>query len=237
MIALVPGPLRLGSIPDQSSRTTPATSNDEVPFRAYGADCIVSGHTALDAARLTDMLNAHDAYLLADVTVERFEDGESFEIAEITVLRDDVYLVQATDPRGDVARRYHTQPRRLALKVGPYKVRGAFHGRLGAEPLGAMRRRMTMVPLTEVRIEYTCHGETRETRVDTVIVNREQIDWVQAAPQSQAAFPMGPPVLDHTPASRTRGNADRRTAERRIPPAGDRARRPRPLFAESTPTA
>lgn len=228
MIALVPGPLRLESARDEVPF--------EVPFLAYGAECIVSGHTTLDAVRLTDMLNAHHEYVLAEVTVEPFDDGEPFEIAEITIPRDDIYLVQATDPRGDVARRYRTTPRRLALKVGPYEVRGFFHGRLGAEPIRAMRRRMTMVPLTDVQIEYACRGERRVTHVDTVIVNREQIDWVQAAPRSQVEFPTGPAHEDHTPASRTRSNADRRTSERRLPKPRDAARRRGVLFGESTPT-
>jgi hypothetical protein len=224
MVALVPGPLRLES------------ASDEVPFVAYGEDCIVSGHTTLDAVRLTDMLNAHDEYVLAEVTVERFDEGEPFEIAELTIHRDDIYLVEATDPRGDIARRYRTTPRRLALKVGPYEVRGFFHGRLGAEPVRALRRRLTMVPLTDVQIEYTCRGERRATRVDTVIVNREQIDWVQAALRSQGEFPTGPAREDHTGASRTRLNVDRRTSERRLPRLRDWARRPVVPFKGSTPT-
>jgi hypothetical protein len=194
------GPLRLGSSHDQESTVAPASGTDEFAFLAYGEDCILSGRAELDAARLTDMLNAHDEYVLVDVTVERLDDGEPFEVAEIAVPRDEIYLVHGTDQRGDAARRHHTSPQHLALKMGPYEVRGFFHALPGADPVEAMRRRTAMVPLTDARIEYTCHGEWRETRVGTVIVNREQIDWAQAVPPGQVEFPEGPEHLAPKPA-------------------------------------
>jgi hypothetical protein len=84
--------------------------------------------------------------------------------------------------------------------MGPYKVRGFFHALPGADPVVAFRRRKAMVPLTDARIEYTFHGERRETRVDTVIVNREQIDWVEALLPSQVEFPDGPKRMVRKPA-------------------------------------
>lgn len=194
-----PGPLRLGSSSDPEASTS-SSDTAEVTFLAYGEDCILSGRTALEAERLTDMLNAHDEYVLVGVMVQRLDDGEPFEVPEILVPRDEIYLVHASDARGDVARRHHTTPQRLALKMGPYKVRGFFHALPGADPVEAMRRRMTMVPLTDARIEYTFHGEGRETLVDAVIINREQIDWVQVIEPGQVDFPEGPEHLVQTPA-------------------------------------
>ena len=138
------------------------------------------------------MLNLHDEYDLADVTVERFDDGEPLEVPEISVARDEIILVQATGPRGDETRRHRTMPQHLALQMGPYKVRGFFHALPGADPVVALRRRKTMVPLTDARIEYTIRGEQRETSVDTVIVNREQIDWVQELMPTAKEFPQAP---------------------------------------------
>jgi hypothetical protein len=192
MTTAMPGPQRLGSPYDQESTTTLVGGTDDVAFLAYGEDCILKGRMALDADRLTDTLNEHDEYILVGVTVERFDDGEPFEIAEFAVPRDDIYLVHATDPRSDESRRHRTTPQHLALKMGPYKVRGFFHALPGADPVEAMRRRKAMVPLTDVRIEYTTRGERREIRVDTVIINREQIDWVQAVFPHQLEFPEGP---------------------------------------------
>ena len=167
---------------------------------AYGEDCLVSGRAILDADRLSDMLNAHDEYVLVGVTVERFDGGETLEIDEISVPRDEIFLVHAQGPRGDAARRHRTAPHHLALKMGPFQVRGYFHALPGADPVDAMRRRKAMVPLTDARIEYTFHGERRETRVDALIVNREQIDWVEAVLPTQVEFPEGPKPLVAAPA-------------------------------------
>ena len=179
----------------------PASVPDEVDFVAYGADCILSGRAVLDADRLSDMLNNHDEYLVSGLSVERFDDETPFELDdEIAIPRDEVYLVHASGPRGDAARRHRTMPQHLAIKMGPYKVRGFFHALPGADPVVAFRRRKAMVPLTDGRIEYTFHGERRETKVDTIIVNREQIDWVEAVLPTQVEFPEGPKRLVTKPA-------------------------------------
>jgi hypothetical protein len=198
----LPRRFRFGFARADEQAVEPGTGPEHVAFIAYGEDCIVTGHTILDADRLTDMLNLHDEYELADVSVERFDDGEPLEIAEISVARDEIILVQATGPRGDAARRHRTMPQHLALQMGPYKIRGFFHSLPGADPVVAIRRRETMVPLTDARIEYTIRGERRETQVDTVIVNRDQIDWVQALTPTAVGFPDGPERLVAKPARR-----------------------------------
>ncbi len=173
----------------------------EVAFVAYGEDCILSGRAVLDADRLSDMLNDHDEYLVSDLVVERFDEIAPFTLDdEIAVPRDEVFMVHASGPRGDANRRHRTMPQHLALKMGPYKVRGFFHALPGADPIVALRRRKAMVPLTNVRIEYTIHDQRREVTVETVIVNREQVDWVEAVHPSQVEFPEGPVRLVTTPA-------------------------------------
>jgi hypothetical protein len=57
-----------------------------------------------------------------------------------------------------------------------------------------------MVPLTDARIEYTIHDQRREVTVDTIIVNREQIDWVEALLPNEVEFPEGPRRMVTTPA-------------------------------------
>ena len=186
----------------EPSATLPTSAPEEqlVSFMAYGEDCILSGEAVLDAGRLTDMLNTNDEYLLAGVTVERFNDDAPLAVAEIVVARDEIFLVHATGPRGDMARRQHTSPQHLAIKMGRYEVRGFFHALPGADPVVALRRRKAMVPLTDARIGYTIRGERREVRVDTLIVNREQIDWVEQVMPSQTEFPTGPDPLLPKPA-------------------------------------
>jgi hypothetical protein len=188
------------------SRSTDAPASevggDErlVAFVAYGEDCILSGEALLDADRLTDMLNDHDEYELAGVTVERFDDGEPLAVDEIVAMRDEIYMVHADGPRGDAARRHRTTPQHLAIKMGAYEVRGFFHALPGADPVEALRRRKTMVPITDARIGYWVHGVRRETRVETLIVNRELIDWVEQVVPDQEPFPTGPKRLAPKPA-------------------------------------
>ncbi len=201
MNALLPRRLRVGfSHPGADSSTASASDDQVVAFVAYGEDCILSGEAVLDADRLTDMLNDHNEYLLAGVTVERFDDGQSLDVPEIVVPRDEIFLVHATGPRGDAARRHRTMPQHLAIKMGPYQVRGFFHALPGADPVEALRRRKTMVPITDARIGYMFRGERRETQVETLIVNREQIDWVEAVMPTQVEFPAGPKRLVTRPA-------------------------------------
>lgn len=198
------GRFRLGFSPSEEPEALAAPAElenaGEVGFVAYGEDCLLTGRTQLDSDRLSDMLNAHDEYVLFGVTVERFDGGETIEIDEITVPRDEIFLVHAQGPRGDAARRHRTAPQHLAIKMGPFEVRGYFHALPGADPVEAMRRRKTMVPLTDARIEYTFQGERRETKVDALIVNREQIDWVEAVMPTQVDFPEGPKRPVSTPA-------------------------------------
>jgi hypothetical protein len=76
--------------------------------------------------------------------------------------------------------------------MGPYSVRGFYHGLPGSDPAIAISRRKPMVPLTRARIEYTIAGQAREVLVDAVIVNRYQVDWVEAVEPDRLDFPAGP---------------------------------------------
>jgi hypothetical protein len=161
---------------------------DEVAFVAYGEDCILSGRTVLDADRLSDMLNAADEYALIGVTVERLDDGSPLQVDEVVVTRDDLYIVHASGPRGDAARRHRTLPKHVALKLGPYEIRGFLHGLPGNDPVASIRHRKPMIPLTDARIEYVVNGQRREDEVETVILNRERIEWVVAVESDRAMF-------------------------------------------------
>ena len=65
----------------------------------------------------------------------------------------------------------------------------------GADPVTALRRRRSMVPLTGARIRYIIGDETRETRetrIETVIVNRAHVEWLEAVEPDRSEFPAGP---------------------------------------------
>ena len=198
MMDRIPRRLRVAfSRPLAGSEIEEEAASGEVAFVAYGEDCILSGRTILDADRLSDMLNAADEYALVGVTVERLDDGMPLQVDEIVVSRDELCLVHASGPRGDAARRRHTLPKHVAMKVGPYEVQGYLHGLPGADPIAAIRRRKPMIPLTEARIEYVVDGEPRGDDVDTVILNRERIEWVEVVEPDRAMFAVRPKPLEN----------------------------------------
>jgi len=161
----------------------------EVEFVAYGEECLLSGRLRLDAERLTDMLNVHDEYQLVDVMVERLDGASAVEVREVLVKRDELLLVHATGPRGSQARRQRTRQHPLAIQVGPYHIRGYLHALPGSDPISSIRRRKTMVPLTEAWIEYSVGAVRQRRRVGAVVVNREQIDWVVPALDDEVELP------------------------------------------------
>ena len=193
----IPRRLRLAftrpSAPESASPDVESVvERGEVDFFAYSEDCILSGRTVLDGDRLTDMLNENDEYALIGVTVERFDGGPPMEVDELVVQRDEVWLVHASGPRGNAERRHRTSQQHVAIKMGQYAVRGFYHALPGTDPVSAIRRRKPMVPLTGVRIEYTIAGEPREVRVDTVIANRDLMEWVETIEPDRVEFPVRP---------------------------------------------
>lgn len=161
----------------------------EVEFVAYGEDCRVFGHIRLTADRLTDLLNEHEEYLLVDVLVERLADGAVFEAKEVLVPRDELLAVHASGPRGSPGRRTRARPFPIAVRVGPYTIRGHFHALPGTDPIASFRRRKPMVPLTEAWIEYQLGGNLHQGRAGTLIVNRHLCEWVQLVDDEEVALP------------------------------------------------
>lgn len=161
----------------------------EVEFVAYGEDVLLSGHIRLDSDRLTDMLNAHDEYLLTDVLCERLIDGGAVEVREVLVPRDELLLVHATGPRGDQRRRQRTRALPMAVQTGPYHLRGYLHTLPGSDPLLHLRRRKPMVPMTEAWLEYQSGPQRQRRRLSGLIVNRELIDWIVPATDDEIEMP------------------------------------------------
>jgi hypothetical protein len=158
-------------------------------FVAYAEDCVLYGRVRLAAERLTDMLNTHDEFELVDVMVERLDGQGAIEVKEVLVRRDELLLVHATGPRGNLARRTRTREHPLAVRIGPYDIRGSLHAFPGHDPLTTIRRRKPMVPMTDAWLEYLAGGERRRRRVGALIVNREQIHTVAHAVDEWSELP------------------------------------------------
>jgi hypothetical protein len=162
-----------------SEPTTDPPRGPEVAFVAFTEDCRIVGRIALEGDRLSDMLNAHEDFLLRDVVVESLADGRSVHADEVPVSRDELVAVHADRPRGDPARRMHTISYPVVVQCGSYCIRGYIHARPGAEPLASARHRRPMIPLTDASIEYALDGVPKSTAVGTIVVNRDAADWMR----------------------------------------------------------
>ena len=151
----------------------------EVDFVAYTSDERLSGRVRLDSSRLSDMLNAHDEYVLVDALAERLPRGGSLVVSEILVRRNELPLVHAAGPRGDRTLRVPTRPHRIVLRSGRYLVFGRLHSGPGEDPLASLRARRPMVPLTDATIEFRRGAEIVAEPIGTIVVNRELVDWVR----------------------------------------------------------
>jgi hypothetical protein len=160
-----------------------------VDFFAYAEDCILSGRIRLRSDRLTDMLNDHDEVHLVDVMVQSLVEPEVVEVREVVVPRDELLLVHATGPRGDLARRTRTRLTHVTINAGPYVVRGNLHAVPFLDAVAGLHRRSPMVPLTDAVVDYPMAGEWRRQRVATVIVNRSAIVHVIESVEHDGTVP------------------------------------------------
>jgi hypothetical protein len=151
----------------------------EVDFVAYSTSERLSGRIRLDSARLTDMLNTHQEFILVDALAERLPEGGSMVVPEILVRRDELALVRAGGPRGDRNLRVPTKAHRVVLRSGRYVVAGRHHSSNGEDPLAALRRRDPMFPLTDAVILFRVGANVVEEPGGTIVVNRDLVDWVR----------------------------------------------------------
>jgi hypothetical protein len=170
------GELVVGDLADPASRDLA-----EVELVAFAAHGRLSGRIALDRARLTDMLNEHEAFELDHVLATRLPEGEARVLRRILVRREELYIVHAGGPRGDRAQRTKTIARAITVKSGPYLVTGDVHTAPGIDPLLHFRRRHSMVPLTDAIVVYQTARGLIEEGVETVVINRDLADWVRRA--------------------------------------------------------
>lgn len=170
---------------DDLAAPDPARRHPMVDFVAYAEDCVLSGRVRLAAERMTDLLNDHEEIQLVDVMVQRLRDSGSLETPEVLVRRDEILFVHAAGPRGELNRRRRTLMHPLAMQLGPYQVRGYLHALPGSPPLVAIRSRQPMVPLTDAWIEYDDGSVHHRHRVGAIVVNREHIDWIAPAVDSE----------------------------------------------------
>lgn len=165
-----------------------------IEFTAYAGDCLVRGTLAVpDGERLTDFVNRQAEVTITGAQLVSYADGHTVTLDEVSLVRDDLFAIEAREPRGETARRIHTVRHRLELKIGPYTVLGQLHAMPGSPPLRSIGRRPTMIPLTNATIAYNDASGLQARDITTLIVNRELVDWVRADADDLPAF-TGVPV-------------------------------------------
>jgi hypothetical protein len=143
---------------------------------AYAGDCVVAGTGEMgDDQRLSDFLNQSDLLVLADVALEAHDDGHVVRLESLALSTDELYAVEAVGSRGSTERRRHTRAEPVRLVMGPYDVVGLVHGPSAGDPLAALARASTMVPITRARISYHHAGVDHSRDADVLLVNRAMI--------------------------------------------------------------
>jgi hypothetical protein len=181
VIASLGSRLRLVLRQPGDGRAADPTDDDlpEVDFVAYALHERLSGRIRLDDDRLSDMLNAHDEFVLVDALAERLPEGGSMVVSEILLRRHELAVVHATGPRGNRAQRVRTETHPLVFRIGRYLVSGRVHTGRGEDALMSVRSRQPMVPLTEAAIEFRVGPDVVREPAAAIVINRDLVDWVR----------------------------------------------------------
>jgi hypothetical protein len=152
----------------------------QVPFTAYAEDCTFTGELALAADRLSDFLTSTVEFEVGNVTFRALDDGRVVAAESAAILRDDLCLVLASEPRGRADLRIWTRQYPVVARVGPYHVRGYLHAPPTIDPL-KMTSRRPILALTSGRIVYAEAGTEIEVESEAVLLNSARLDALEAA--------------------------------------------------------
>jgi len=173
-----------------------AQPNRLVELTVYADDSRASGHLALSADRVTDLLNGADEFTFVDLSVQSLDDGHALSLPEAVVMREEMCAVAVSGPQGNPRRRTRTRPCPVEIRLGHYDVSGNLHVLPGTDPLaGFFERRQIMVPLTEATITYDSPAGRVLSRHDTLLVNRLLPDRIAPAWRSDVRPPGLAPQL------------------------------------------
>ena len=160
-----------------------------VDFLGFAGDCTISGKMTMFGERLTDFLNGQERFRVHHVELESLEDGHKVAVDSVSIMREDLYAVVATGPRGAEKQRVELQTNRLQMSIGPYLILGRLHIQRGDDAMASVLKREPMIPLTDVTIAYEMAGTFITRDVRTIIVNRMLVEWISPTPDSTTVFP------------------------------------------------
>jgi hypothetical protein len=159
-----------------------------VRFEAYADECRVFGWLRLRAERLTDLLNGLEELRLMHAEVESLVDGQTQAVDDVLVQRHQLVAVHASGPRGDESQRRRTRTHAVAVQAGNYLIGGYVHTLPGVDALASVRERPPMIPLTDAWVEYWSGGQRKRHWVGTILVNRDQADWIRLVSADDLAY-------------------------------------------------
>jgi hypothetical protein len=163
-----------------------------IDFVGFAGDCTISGKMTMFGDRLTDFLNGQERFRIHHVEFESLEDGHKVALDSVSVVRDDLFAVVATGPRGAEKQRVELQTNRLQISIGPYIILGRLHTKPGTDAMASVLKREPMIPLTNVTIAYEMAGTFVTRDVGAMIVNRMLVDWISPTTDAASLFPDAP---------------------------------------------
>lgn len=164
--------VRLAFSRETSSEPVDEVAVPAVPVVGYCADFLFSGSLALEAQRLTDLLNACEEIELVNVVVQWLDDGGLIHRPQVSFQRSELLAVQAGGSPGNPANRRPTRQSPVAGATGPYTFDGYLHTRRGADAALDIGRRDPMIPLTNATIQFALGPDRVVHGAPTLIVNR-----------------------------------------------------------------
>jgi hypothetical protein len=163
-----------------------------VEFFGFAADCTISGKVTMFGERLTDFLNGQERFRIHHVECESLEDGHTVAVDSISVERTDLLAVMASGPRGSEKQRVSLETNRLQVCIGPYLILGRLHSKPGTDAVASVLQRDPMIPFTSATIAYEVAGSIVARDVNTLIVNRNLVDWISPTTETATLFPNMP---------------------------------------------
>ena len=177
--------LRLDAVAEDAFEPDSVADAPLLRFEAFLAAERLFGWIRLEANRLTDLLNAHDALHLRNATFESLVDGSTRREDELVVPRSRLLAVSVTGPRGDPALRRWTHSHPVAVQLGDFLMGGYAHATPGDDALASMLARPPMVPLTDAWLQHWRSGERRRTWVGTMVFNRDLTDSIRLVSEDE----------------------------------------------------
>lgn len=159
----------------------------QIPFTAFAEDCTVAGEIDLTGDRLSDFLASTMEFEVGKPAFRALDDGRVVEADSAAVLRDDLYVVVATGPRGRADRRVWTRQHPVRAQVGPYLVVGYLHAAPTIDPMHCTEHR-PIVALTDSIVQYEEGGVAVRVASPTVLVNCTKISHLQNATDEEVGL-------------------------------------------------